>query len=675
MSKGRTTGWAILGTGNIARAFARGIAESDTGRLVAVGTRDPGREGLAEHFPGARFAVYEAVLADPEIDAVYIALPHTGHAQWAILAAEAGKHVLVEKPMALTAFEADAMIHAARKAGTFLGEAFMYRLHPQTQRLIDLIAEGAIGEVRLIRSSFGFKLPGFMPEHRLYANDLAGGGILDVCGYPVSMVRLVAGAATGRPFLDPDRVAGVAHLGQSGVDEWASAVLHFPGGIIAEVSGSISVAQDNVLRIFGTEGRIEVQDFWFGSGKFGGTGEIAIIAPDGTRRIETVTEARTIYAFEVDAVGRAIAEGRQEFAAPGMDWADSLGTLRVLDTWRADIGLEYGIETAARRRTTLSGRPLGRNGTRIPRREIRGLARPASVLALGFEDFRTFSSGAILLDAYFEAGGNVFDTAWIYRAGQTETLLGQWLANRDVRDEALIIGKGAHSPLCRPEWIGRQLTESLERLGTDHVDLYFMHRDNPDVPVDEFVDAMDAEVKAGRIRGLFGGSNWSRERMAAAIDYAERSGKTAPGALSNNFSLARMENPIWAGCVSASEPQFRDWLVDRQMPNFAWSSQARGFFTERAAPGRLEDAELVHAWYSEANFARKGRAELLAAEKGCRPIHIALAYVLGQPFPSIPLIGPRRLGELEDSLTALKITLSPEEIAFLETGTPAQSAP
>ena len=155
----------------------------------------PGKAGLAESFAGARIVDgYAALLKDAEVDAVYIATPHPGHAEWAIKAAEAGKHVLVEKPIGLTAFEADAMIHAARKAGTFLGEAFMYRLHPQTPKLVELVKSGAIGEVRMIKSSFGFAMPRFMPEHRLYANDLAGGGILDVGGYPVSMARLIAGA-------------------------------------------------------------------------------------------------------------------------------------------------------------------------------------------------------------------------------------------------------------------------------------------------------------------------------------------------------------------------------------------------------------------------------------------------------------------------------------------------
>ena len=659
--------WGILGPGAIAKAFAGGVAHSRTGLLAAIATRNPGRAGLAETFPGARIlAGYDALLADPDIDAIYIATPHPFHAEWAIKAAKAGKHVLCEKPMALSAFEADAMIHAARRAGTFLGEAFMYRLHPQTERLVEMVRTGAVGKVRMIKSSFGFAMPGFQPEHRLYANDLAGGGILDVGGYPVSMTRLIAGAAVGKPFVEPDKVAGTAHLGESGVDEWASALLTFPDGIIAEVSCSISLAQDNVLRIFGTNGRIEVPDFWFAGGNRDvGPGRIDLIHPDGKCQTISVNEARHLYSFEVDAAGEAILAGRQEFAWPGMGWADSLGNLRVLDEWRAAAGLEYDIEKAACRVNTIAGGPLQPSGSSIGKRIIPGLPKPASVLALGFEDFRTFSSGSILLDAFFEAGGNLFDTAYVYGAGYTEKLLGEWLANRGVRQQSLVIGKGAHTPLCYPEMIGRQLTQSLERLQTDHVDVYFMHRDNPDVPVGEFVDAMDREVKAGRIRGPFGGSNWTMQRMDEAIAYAGRTGKQNPGALSNNFSLAEMLEPIWAGCVTSSTDDWKAWLTARQMPNFAWSSQGRGFFTDRAGRDRTDNEELVRVWYSEKNFRRRDRAVELAGKLGKSPIHVALAYVLAQPFPSVPLIGPRTLGELEDSLEALDIELSVDDLLWL----------
>ena len=244
--------WGIIGPGTIARAFAAGVARSGNGRLVALGARDPKRPALAEHFPGVRALTPDALLADPEVEAVYVSTPHPHHAEWAIKAAEAGKHVLVEKPLAMTAWEADAAFHAARRAGTFMGEAFMYRLHPQTARLLELIRDGAVGEVRMLKSSFGFAMPAFDPSHRLYANELAGGGILDVGGYPVSMARLIAGAVAGKPFLDPVKVAGVAHLGRSGVDEWAAAVLAFPGGVIAEVACSVSLEQgpDSVTRFY-----------------------------------------------------------------------------------------------------------------------------------------------------------------------------------------------------------------------------------------------------------------------------------------------------------------------------------------------------------------------------------------------------------------------------------------
>jgi predicted dehydrogenase/aryl-alcohol dehydrogenase-like predicted oxidoreductase len=671
MTTERKLRWGIIGPGGIAQAFRDGVKASRTGELVAIASRNPQRPGLGDTFPGARIVDgYDALLRDPDVDAIYIATPHPGHAEWAIKAAEAGKHVLVEKPLALTAFEADAIFNAHARAGTFIGEAFMYRLHPATRALGDLVASGAIGEVRMIQSSFGFQMPAFRPEHRLFANDLAGGGILDVGCYPVSMSRFIAGQAAGKPFLDPVKVMGTAHLGQERTDEWAAAVLQFDTGIVAQVSCAVFVQLDNVLRIHGATGRIEVPDFWFAGGdRTGGPGTIRIVRPG--KEVETIEAGRGqphLYSFEADGAAAAIFAGRQEFAAPGMSWADTLGNLRALDAWRAGAGLQYDIETSARRTVTLRGTPLARGGTRIPRRTIPGLTKQASVVATGFEDFRTFSSASILLDAFFEAGGNLYDTAYVYGAGATEKLFGEWHTNRGVREEVVLIGKGAHSPLCYPDVIGKQLDQSLDRLKTDYVDIYFMHRDNLDVPVGEFVDAMDAEVKKGRIRGIFGGSNWSRDRMQQAIDYAKRTGRQAPGALSNNFALAEMIKAIWAGCIAASDAPYKAWLTEHQIPNFSWSSQARGFFTDRAGRDKRDNAELVDTWYSEGNFARRDRAIALGKELGASPIHIALAYVLAQPFPSIPLIGPRRLQELDDSIKALSIRLTPEQVQWLENG-------
>ncbi|MEZ2126464.1 MULTISPECIES: aldo/keto reductase [unclassified Sinorhizobium] len=658
--------WGIIGPGTIARTFADGIAHSRTGKLVAIATRNPEKPGLGESFPGARIVKgYDALLTDPEIDAVYIATPHTGHAEWAIKAIRAGKHVLVEKPIALSAFDADAIYYEARKAGVFAGEAFMYRLHPQTAKIVELVKGGAIGTVRIIRSSFGFNMGSFKPEHRLFANETAGGGILDVGGYPVSMARLIAGAAEDKPFLEPEKVSGVAHLGLSGVDEWASAVLKFPNSIIAEVSCSIMAQQDNTLRIIGSEGRIEVKDFWFASGHKGGVGKIDIIRGTEQQTLD-VKEDCWLYSFEVDAAGDAIRAGKMEFASPGMTWADSIGNLRVLDKWRASVGLEYRVETAAKRTTNIAGGTV-RRGSSVPLREIPGIPKPASVVSLGFEFFPNFAAASLTLDAFYEAGGNIFDTAYVYGNGKTESIFGDWHTSRNVpRDEIVLIGKGAHSPLCYPDMIAKQLDQSLDRLKTDYVDIYFMHRDNTDVPVGEFVDAMDAEVERGRIRGIFGGSNWTRDRMNEAIAYAAKNGKRAPAALSNNFSLAEMLEPIWAGCVAASDDEWKTWLNEKQIPNFAWSSQGRGFFTDRAGRDKTDDEEIVRCWYSDRNFGRRDRAIELAKELGRSPIHIALAYVIAQPFPVIPLIGPRTVGELEDSLSALDIGLTPEQVKWLE---------
>lgn len=661
-------GWGIIGPGTIAKAFAGGIVHSETGVLRAVASRNPTRPGLNEGFEGARIVDgYEALLTDPEIDAVYIATPHPIHAEWAIKCAEAGKHVLCEKPIALSAFEADAVFDAARKAGTFMGEALMYRLHPQTQQMLDLIKSGVIGDIRMIKSSFGFNFDG-PATHRLLANDLGGGGILDVGVYPASMARLIAGIAEGKPFADPVTTSGMARLGETGVDEWASAILKFASGIIAEISCSVRVQQDNVLRILGSKGMMEIADFWFATGRQGGRSQIAMRFADGSEQVVEVEEERWLYGFEVDAAGEAIRAGRQEFEAPGMSWADTLGNMRVCDKWRRDAGLVYDVETPARRTLTLSGRKLARGPKPIPMRTLPGLSKPTSLVALGFEYFPDFPSAAILLDAFYEAGGNLLDTGFVYGAGRTEAILGAWLSNRGVREQSVIIGKGAHSPLTYPDVIGKQLDISLDRLQTDYVDVYFMHRDNPDIPVGEFVDAMDREVQAGRIRGIFGGSNWTRERLIAAVDYAKANGKAVPTALSNNFSLAEMVKPVWEGCIAASDDTWKAWLGETQMVDFAWSSQGRGFFTDHAGRDKFDNQEIVDSWYSEKNFGRRDRAYELAAQKGCSAIQIALAYVLAQPFPVVPLIGPRRLVELEDSLHALSVQLTPEEVRWLESG-------
>src|SRR5688500_12419594 len=129
-----------------------------------------------------------------------------------------------------------------------------------------------------------------------------------------------------------------------------------------------------------------------------------------------------------------------------------------------------------------------------------------------------------------------------------------------------------------------------------------------------------------------------------------------------------MLEPIWAGCITASPPPWRQWLTVRQIPNFAWPIQARGLFSDRGGRDKSDSEEMVRIWYNDQNFARRDRAIELAKQLGKKPIHVALAYVLAQPFPSIPLIGPRTLDELDDSLNGFSIKLTPEQVSWLENG-------
>jgi aryl-alcohol dehydrogenase-like predicted oxidoreductase len=310
-----------------------------------------------------------------------------------------------------------------------------------------------------------------------------------------------------------------------------------------------------------------------------------------------------------------------------------------------------------------------RSDAEIPSGSIPGLNKKVSRLVMGVDNQDRMPHAAVVFDDFFEKGGNTFDTGWVYGATRSK-LLGQWVKTRGVREQVNLIVKGAHTPECNPKALTRQLLGSLKLLQTDYADIYMMHRDNLDIPVGEFVDVLNEHARAGRIK-IFGGSNWSIERVEAANAYAKKKGLQGFNVLSNNFSLARMVNPVWPGCVAASDPQSKAWLTVHkdEIALLPWSSQARGFFVPGvASPDKKDDAEMVDAWYSPDNFERQRRAFEMAKEKGVAPINIALAYVLCQPFPIFPLIGPRKLSETRTSLPALEIHLTEKEMNWLDLG-------
>jgi len=653
--------WGILGTGRIAHIFAEGLAESQTGTLLAVGSRtQAAADAFGDVWKVPRcYGSYEDLLADPEVQVIYISAPHPFHAEWAIKAAEAGKHILCEKPFTLNHAEAMAVVEAAVRNDVFLMEAFMYRCHPQTARLIELLRAGTIGQVRVIQATFSFHAES-QPESRLFKNALGGGGILDVGCYCASLARLVAGVAQGQHFAEPTQVVGTAHIGETGVDEYAVASLTFPGGILANLFAGVSVNGGSEVQIFGSEGSIVVPSPF--TPRSGEATALLVRRNDDPEVQKIVIENGTgLYTLEADMVAQSLDE-RQ---ASAMTWEDTLGNMQTLDRWRAAIDVVYEAERPEGKIVPVSGHPLiVRSGSMMKYGRIAGVEKPVSRLVMGVDNQVAWPHASVMFDDFFERGGNCFDSAYIYGGGRCEKILGQWIKNRNIRERVVLLSKGAHTPYCYPEALKRQLLESLERLQVDEVDIYMMHRDNPEVPVGEFITVLNELKHAGRLR-VFGGSNWSLERIIEANTWAAEHGMEGFSAVSNNLSLARMVDPVWAGCLSVSDERSRAWFTATQMPLFPWSSQARGFFTGRAHPADFSDPELVRCWYSKDNFQRLERVNSLAKERGVLPITIALAYVLCQPFPTFPLIGPRALSETRTSFPSLTIELTPEELRWL----------
>ena len=659
--------WGIIGAGSIARAFAVGAKSSNKANLAAVASRDlaKARKFADEFTVKTAYGSYQELLSDKSINAVYVCVPHPLHAQWAIAALQAGKHVLCEKPFAVSYYEAMKMIEVAHEKGLMIVEAFMYRCHPQTAKLVELLKGKAIGDVRVIQATFSFHA-GFNAESRLFNNDLAGGGIMDVGCYPLSLTRLIAGVAQGKDFADASEVKGSASLTSTGVDAWAVGSMKFPGGILAQVATGVELNQENCAKIFGSTGSITLPNPWVSNRQSPDEGKI-VLQQNGQPRQEIAIPAdRTSFSYELDFFADAVANKSLTPAHPAMSNEDTLSNMRALDAWRAQAGVVFNQEKPENYTHTVSGKPLAKRvDATMPYGTLPGIDKKISRLVMGVDNQQSIAHASVMFDDWFERGGNAFDTANIYGGSTPEKMLGWWLKNRNLREQCVVIGKGAHTPNCNPKSLSEQLMQTLERLQASYLDIYIMHRDNLEIPAGEFVDVLNEHVKAGRIR-VFGGSNWQLSRVDEANAYAKKHGKQGFSLVSNNFSLARMVDPVWSGCVQSADPKSRQWFVDRGLALFAWSSQARGFFVEgKAHPDKKQDEELVRCWYAEDNFKRLERAKELAKKKNVLPINIALAYVLNQPFPTFPLVGPRTLSELRSSLKAIGVTLTPKELTWL----------
>ncbi len=320
-----TVRWGVVGPGSIARQFADGMRLVDDGVIGAVASRSMDRaDAYADEFGIARrYADPRALADDPEVDVVYVATPHARHHPDAMLFLEAGKHVLCEKPLALNASQATAMVDAARDAGVFLMEALWSRFLPGYGVVADLLDRGRIGAPLLVEADFGFRRD-VDPGHRLFDPVLGGGALLDLGIYPVQLATLVLGP--------PERVTADGHVGETGVDESVVAVLGYPAGRTALVKASIRIPMACTARIAGTAGTISIPAFMHRP-------TCIDLAREGrVERIDASYEGEGLR-FQVHEVHRCLAEGRTESTVVPLD--ESVAIATVLDAVRAQIGVSY----------------------------------------------------------------------------------------------------------------------------------------------------------------------------------------------------------------------------------------------------------------------------------------------------------------------------------------------
>lgn len=276
---------------------------------------------------------------------------------------------------------------------------------------------------------------------------------------------------------------------------------------------------------------------------------------------------------------------------------------------------------------------------------------------MGQAPYESFSA----LDAYWAAGGRTFDSAHCY--GANTNVFAAWTTSRGIKDEVIYFDKGCHpygSPRVTREDMRSDVFANHRNLGVEYTDFFVLHRDNPEVPVGEIVDWLNELKEEGRI-GVFGGSNWHHSRIAAANEYAAKNGKQGFSLNNPNLCLAAAQEEMWKGAY-AIDAEGRAWHEANQLPLFSWSSTGRGYFAA------IDDKDSIRVYDNEANRGRRDRATELGKKYGLSATQIALAWVLNQPYPVFALCGLRSKANVAENVAALDLTLSPEELRYLEFG-------
>jgi xylose dehydrogenase (NAD/NADP) len=323
--------WGLLSTANINRKLLAGARGTDEATVVAVASRDRSRaeQFAREHEIERALGSYEALLEDPEVEAIYNPLPNSLHVPWSVRALEAGKHVLCEKPLTRRTAEVEVAFAAAERSGRLLAEAFMWRHHPQALRLRELLDEGVVGRLRLIRAVFSFPIEHSEPPDIRLNAELDGGALMDVGCYCVSGARLVTGA-------EPERVTGEQVIGGGGVDIAFSGTLRFPNDVLAQFDCGFNVAHRHELEAIGEDGSLLLADPWHGRSPG------ITLTRDGAVETIEVPEANP-YSCELADFARA-ARGE---APPRYGVEDALGQARAIEALyaAAESGRSVALET------------------------------------------------------------------------------------------------------------------------------------------------------------------------------------------------------------------------------------------------------------------------------------------------------------------------------------------
>lgn len=664
MSKVR---WGVIGTGSIANAFGHSIKHCNHSELIAVhGRNKKTLQAFSKKFGAIGINDIDELVTLNAIDAIYIATPHSSHFEYTFQAIKNNKHVLCEKPIAMNHIESMVLFGLAKDCGVFLMEAYMYRTHPQTFNILKNIESlSDTNEKVEINSSFGFHAE-TPKDHRLRNPMLGGGAIMDVGCYPLSMSKLLAGRILNTPYADPISIEASGSLDKTGVDSNSKAHIFFSEKIEANISCAINEEYENNLEIISGDFKLRVSQPWH-CGQFqDGHSSIQVYSKNNLVDEIFYKDEVGLFTREIDHASECILNNKLESEL--ISHADSQSIMLWLDKWRKEIGIKCPHELKENSQL-IKSKFFSIQNKRLERIKIDSFDKDFSKLALGCDNQTSDIHAFAMFDYFYGAGGRVFDTAYIYNNGMGDKYLGNWINSRGVQEEVIVLGKGAHTPDCKPECIKPQIIESLERLNLDKIDIYCLHRDNNDIPVSEFIDALD-EIKSEGLIHKIGASNWTLERFKQARDFAFNKNKEPFTVLSNNFSLAKMIDPVWPGCV-AIDNNFLDYIDENNIILFPWSSTARGFFIEKkeiATTNHFSNPSIdeeKRVWHSEANLKKREDCFNIAAKRNVAPIEIALAYVIQSSKTIFPLIGPRTINELNSSILATSINLSDSEIERL----------